>query len=445
MVKEASHKTLMHRDATYSRLNIGRVLFGLILVTHSMGAYQIAGIPIPWLSEVLAIILILAIAYKSKLYHFPGDKIFIVLIGWLFLVTIGKELFFSYSAMMPPLATTSYPVFIALRFLHLVSLLSFVFGIYWLLKRNNISLIISITVTISAALSLFALYVYVAQVFNLPEPVRTRMGTSGGEQSTVFTYAFHRAMGSFREPSHLALWLVVPFFLSFFIPQKSKRILFSTLIGSVILLTGSLTGILSILIASISAYLLIGRFKLISTYRNFIRPLGALFLGLGIFALVVHYNSESSASLFAVINERVSPIIESGITASNRGGIYDWVQSTTIPPLGHGLGNANIFYSHDINSDLIASFLNLYITILLSGGYVGILLLFIFFMIPVYLVLKSGVARNSVESHYIFYILSAYLAWIVIYFVHSEEVNLMFAVPYALLVFLSKSRQTVRL
>jgi len=275
--------------------------------------------------------------------------------------------------------------------------------------------------------------------------MRTRMGTSGGEQSTVFTYAFHRAMGSFREPSHLALWLVVPFFLSFLIPQKSKGILFSILIGSVILLTGSLTGILSILIASISAYLLIGRFKLISTYRNFIRPLGILFLGLGIFALVVHSNSESSASLFAVIKERVSPIIESGMTASNRGGIYDWVQSNTIPLLGHGLGNANIFYSHDINSDLMASFLNLFITILLSGGYVGILLLFIFFMTPIYLVLKSGVARNPAENCYMLYILSAYLAWIIIYLVHSEEVNLMFAIPYALLVFLSKSRQTVRL
>ncbi|MBT9175289.1 MAG: hypothetical protein DDT22_00964 [candidate division WS2 bacterium] len=445
MVKESSHKILMHQGATYSRLNIGLMLFGFILLTHSMGAYQIAGIPVPWLSEVLAIILMLAIAYKSKLYHFPGDKIFIVLIGWLFLVTIGKEMFLGYSAMMPPRATTSYPVFIALRFLHLVSLLSFLFGIYWLLKRGNINLIISMVVIIGTALSLFALYVYAAQIFGLPEPSRTRMGTCGGEQSVVFTYAFHRAMGSFREPSHLALWLVVPFFLSFLTPQKLKGMLFSVLIGSVILLTGSLTGILSILIGSISAYILIGRYKLISIYKNFMMPLLVLFLGLGIFALVVHSYSESGVSLFNVIIERVRQIIEGGMTASNRGPVYKWVQSTTIPYLGHGLGNANIFYAHDINSDLMGSFLNLFITILFSGGYVGILLLFIFLMTPIYIVLKSGVARNSAENYYMFYVLSSYLAWIIIYFAHSEEVDLMFAIPYALLVFLSKSRKDIRL
>ena len=440
---------MMHQFTAHYRTDIILILFGFALIAHSMGAYQVAGIPIPWLAEVLTIIIVLAIGYKSKYYLFSGDKILIVLIGWLFFVTIINQLFFDYSEIMPPLATTSFPVFTSLRFLKLISLLCFLFGIYWLLMEGHIDSLILIIVVMGVGVSLFAIYVYVAQLLGLPEPIRTRLGTSGGVQHTVFTYAFHRAMGSFREPSHLAQWLVVPFFLSFLIPQKLKGISFSVLIGTTILLTGSLTGIMSIIIGFISANLLInstsiliGRFKLIDFFKNFVSLFLILFLGYCVFSLIAYSNVESNVSLSAVIVGRVKTIIEGGLIASNRGYIYKWIQYTEVPNFGLGLGNSNIFISNDMNSDLMASTLNLFITILFSGGYAGILLLLIFFLTPIYLVLKSNAARNMPENCYIF---SAYIAWIVIYFVHSEEVNLMSAIPYALLVFLSKYNENIEI
>ena len=98
--------------------------------------------------------------------------------------------------------------------------------------------IVQRTTAVGVLCAAMALYIYVAQLSGLPEPPRTRMGTGGDQQATTFTYAFHRAMGTFQEPGDLASWLVLPLFLSFLARGRYKNLgsIAIAALGSVLLL-----------------------------------------------------------------------------------------------------------------------------------------------------------------------------------------------------------------
>ena len=59
-------------------------------------------------------------------------------------------------------------------------------------------------------LSSITIYIFVAQLFDLPEPIRNRANTSffsNSKQSTFWLSQPHRAMGTFREPSFVVAFL----------------------------------------------------------------------------------------------------------------------------------------------------------------------------------------------------------------------------------------------
>lgn len=403
----------------------------ILLFGSALGAYNLGSIPIEWLVNVGLIIIVVLVALTDRLYVVPGSRLLFWFFIWGVFVTGFNVLLNDYAALMPSLATTSYPIFISLRFVKILSFISAIYLVYWLCARGYEDSIIKWTVIIGTLISFVAIYMYIAQVYGLPELPRTRMGTGGGQQATVFTYAFHRAMGTFREPSHLAEWLVVPFFLSLVYRRRTPNI-HTILIGVVLLLTGSLTGIIGAATGFIGAILLANPFKLrnLKTVSRFVL---VFLLALAVSYVVVVPYLGGTKSLFQVIGHRLAPIIEGGPMQSNRGYIYRYIADAPLPLLGYGLGDANILLSGYFGAKLVTSFLSLYFYFLFSTGILGLALLCLFLFRPVVKAIR--ILRKSRTTDRFLFISAAYFSWLIMFAVAPEEFCMMFAVAFALLAY----------
>ncbi|MCB0386746.1 MAG: O-antigen ligase family protein, partial [Bdellovibrionales bacterium] len=392
----------------------------MILFVQALGAYSIGPVPIPWFAQIGVIALFFWLFARRQVRLFPGFPVLMVFIMWAIGITLTNMMLDDYSLYLPPKATTPYMVYVGLRFVNLLAFISAVGVTYWLLQRNQGNLLIRNITIIGAAAALYAAYVYLAQLKGWPELPRTRVGTSGDEQLTVFTYAFHRAMGSFREPSHLAQWLVLPLFMSLSL-KGWKGLLTSLAMGAMLLLSGSLTGILSALFGILGAAVFNVK-RIIPEVKKIAKILVPLAVASVIFSLMVSRNIEGSSNLIEVIWTRVAPVLtEKGAESTNRDYVYQYLEENPAPVLGYGLGHSNLLFSRASQLDATASFLNLYINVAYSLGIVGLLILGMMLGFPFYLYI---VTRSRVGKPRVFFLLGAYLAWLLIYFVHSEEFDI---------------------
>ncbi len=406
-------------------------LFISLLFCHALAAYSVAGIPLQWGAQLGVVFLCFYVFVRDKIFLFPGFNPFILLFTWAVLVTLGNNIVFDYGAILGGLATTKYEVYIFLRFLGLIFFLSSILLTYWLCVNGHQEKLIKGIVNVAFFISLFSIYVYIAQVLGLPEPPRTRAGTGGGEAATSFTYAFHRAMGTFREPSHLAEWLVVPFFLSYTL-NKSMFNLKGLIMGGVLLLTGSLTGVISILGGLFMSIVFNLNFdtKAVKALSKIVVPVVGAFL---IFSAVSIITKSDSKGIITVLWERVEPIIyDKGVHSTNRSYVYEYFEKEDTPLVGDGLGNANIKFSKFMGIEATVSFLNLFLNISFSLGVIGLLLALAFILYPIILYILS---RNHLEGTKPLFLFSAYMAWILIFVMHSEEFSLFFGVIYALVTY----------
>jgi len=230
-------------------------------------------------------------------------------------------------------------------------------------------------------------------------------------------------MGSFREPSHLAEWLVLPFFMTFW--SKSYWNLGARItIVFVILLTGSLTGIIAVSIGYLFAILIV--FSLRRSLMSLLK-IGLVLLFTGyLFSLIAFPYEGGSADIIGVLLDRMIPILENGLGASNRGHIYEYVTQHSIPMLGYGLGNANLLIGEYMGLGLMGSFLSLYLNMLYSLGYIGFLCGIILLIAPVFLLLRF----RATDKDRLFVLLGAYFGWLLIYAGLTEELSISFAILY---------------
>lgn len=410
------------------------LIFIVLLIANALAAYCIINIPFEWLSQVGFIAIIIFLFFDRNLYIVPGSKILFSLFFWAIIVTSVNIFFKDYISLMPALSTTSYPLFVCLRFIKLLSFIAAIYLIYWLLVKGKRYSVIKWTVIIGTIVSIIAIYYYFVRIYGLPVFLPNRLST-GGRIPTEFgtyTYAFHRATGTFREPSHLAEWLIVPFFLSFIYCEK-KFNAYAIIMGATILLTGSMTGIVGGIIGFIAAIIITNIFKL-DNLKIFIRVIVLTLIVLIIFnVLVISYTAER-INIFKIINNRLSPILfKGGMVQSNREYVYRYISNN--PPsllFGSGLGNSNILFSQYLNSNLICSFLSLYFNYLYSTGVLGTILLCIFLFNPVIKVMLSKKIRQDSQ---IIFMIAPYISYLVMFAVHSEEFTIMFAIIYALMIY----------
>ena len=71
--------------------------------------------------------------------------------------------------------------------------------------------------------------------------------------------------------------------------------------------------------------------------------------------------------------------------------------------------------------------------ILYNTGLLGIMLFIAFIATPLFLVFQRKAVETNQTS--VFWLLAAYLSYLVVFAIHTEELSMMFSVVYALLVF----------
>src|SRR5262249_1044094 len=151
--------------------------------------------------------------------------------------------------MMPVNQTTPYPVFVLLRAYSYAGFLLLVTVVYNLGLRERGAALQEFIIWLAIIVTLYAFYILAAQRLGLPQPPKGRYGTgeggaiAGGEEGNFAgeNRFLFRTIGSFREPSFLGIWLVLPFFYSLIERHRRRFHWRSILIGLGVLSTGSLT------------------------------------------------------------------------------------------------------------------------------------------------------------------------------------------------------------
>jgi hypothetical protein len=409
------------RAALTAVLNIFAALFAMT----ALAAYNVGPVPVPWVAQTaligLAVLLILS---TNRVRVVPGGSVLFHFLAWtLFVQVLNAGRF---GAAMPNGATSSHLVFVLLRYLNLCSFVAALYVAYWLLTEGLSQELTSWVVRIGVIASVAAIYIYVAQQYGLPEPARTRMGTDGGIQTVFFGY--RRALGTFREPSHLAEWLLLPFFLSMLEKGLPARIS-SMLIGLALLLTVSLGGIASCLAGIVGGFVL----------NNPLKPrhlksiiIAGIVLGVILLLAQVTTTGGDDRSVYSILNLRTLDLVQGGAEKSNRAYIADLVEKFPPPAMGYGLGNANIFAAGRLGVDMIVSFLSLYINVAYSSGLIGLVLLSLFLVQPI---LRRGLSALWSDSVQPVAILMGYIAYLFVFAAGPEELSIQFAIMTAFLLY----------
>lgn len=415
----------------YSESNVISISYKLLclcFLLDAFAAYSVFGVPLPWLG--MAAVTLLSVHFV-KIYKLPTFSWFSVFVYYSILSTLLNVIFADYYVDMPLLSTTPYPVYIGLRIYVMLMALMIAYIFWNLLFKGYYERFIQYFITLGCIISTLAIYIYVAQIFGLPEIPRTRVSTSGTIVDEIrFSYAFHRALGTFREPSHLAEWLILPLFLAF--SQGRKKIVSQLLMSLTLLLTGSLMGVLSIgigFLTSLAVFNPFGKRTLkILLYTVVIISAGYLLASFSISSF-----ARSDTGIIQVVLERLSPILERGIRGSNRAYVYDFIDITSVPLAGYGMGNANLMLTNFLGGRAVSSFLSIYYGTLYSTGYPGVLFLIIFLAVPIITVLKNKSAIKQDLTQ--FCLFSMYVAYLVTMTVNREELSFTFIAAYVLVLF----------
>lgn len=398
------------------------VVKGAILLS-ALDAIAIGPVPAVWLAALLPAAA--SLVFKVKYRAVPTSLL--ILLIWAVFVQIWSAfcsgLGICRTVEMPPLSTTPYAAFIMLRFLPFLMLISMLAVIAKLQHSQNE--LIEFVVRLGSFIAVIALYVYVAQLSGLPDIPRTRLGTDGLEVASVqFSYAFHRAIGTFREPSGMAVWLMLPLFLSI------RKVDWRTFVmGGAILLSGSMTAFVAIAGGAVlgAIFLAVKSTKQKSWLLRLPVIIGLAIVSSGlIFSLLGQWNGEN-AGILSVINERLMPVVSEGVQESNRGYVFEFAEEIGIPWVGYGLGNINLLLTEWQRGVAVSGILSLYLNFIMGLGVLGISILIIFLSRP----LTINVSKITASKAYPLY--AAYFGWLIAFIIHSAEFPLMFALTYALI------------
>jgi O-antigen ligase len=397
-LKEWSPET----EALWGKFAFYVVVVGLIC--NMLAAYNFGPIPIDWFSRIVFISGAAMMLFSGTLPSVPAFSSLGLLFAWGLVTTIGGYLDHSIDIRMP-LLTTPYPVFIGLRFMNLLAPLACAYLILAACERYSFNRVATFVIWLGTIGAIYAIYVYFAEVYGLPEIARTRMGTGGGAQATKFSYDFHRALGSFREPSHLAEWLLAPLFTSFAIRNRIFNLHTLTMLLAM-LLTGSLAGIAGLGVGIFMATLLGNplRPKGWKVAGGFLGVFGAGILGFAAFAAGKNIDV---FTLFEVLGNRIRNIVlGGGLQSSDRGDILTAAMQQPITFFGYGFGRANLIltniYGHMTagGTPYVVDYHSLYLHYLFATGVVGLLLLLTFILTPVYVFWSRRLARIRMQFSY---------------------------------------------
>lgn len=404
-----------------TKRGIVAICFFFMLLLDALGAYSLSGIPVPWFAYLFGVFGLLTTLPLKRVEISPGTKLLVFLIIYACFVQFMR-IIQGWHFTMPSLAPTPYQIFILTRFVVLIGFVCIVTFTYKIALNYGLDLFLNILFFVMFILVVAALYIYIAQIFGLWEPPRTRLGTGGQDflrNQISFSYMFHRALGTFREPSHLAEWLISPMLLLFVYKDYKAKFLL-VFAGLALVLTGSLLGVLMLLVG----WFLLAIFAKKTTVIK-ISSISIAVLGVGLlfsyFVLKIKF--------FEVVIPRMLDLFQGGVVETNRAYVYEYFMRATPSFFGYGLGNANLVFSEYSHSALISSHSSLFVNMWFSLGPIGVFIMVIFLFRALVSRYSWSIAKNNL-------LLAALLAgigaWMVAFVGHVEELPIIFAVIYGL-------------
>tara|TARA_B100000965_G_C19542478_1_gene736227 strand:+ start:72 stop:1442 length:1371 start_codon:yes stop_codon:yes gene_type:complete len=197
------------------------IFFSITLVF--LDAYEIFNIPISWLGMTFLLPLCL-IEYKNMTNEKKRSMLlflFVIMFIPTFFYLIQNDL------------SNEELVYLFLRYLNIASFLFvFLFSVHFF-KRENLEVFIKNIKYFIYVYSIFTLYIFFAQIYDLYEPVRNRSNTNlyGDSAQSIFWLSEpHRAMGTFREPVFLITFFF-PLVFIYLYRNKDKSLLISLITG----------------------------------------------------------------------------------------------------------------------------------------------------------------------------------------------------------------------
>lgn len=411
-------------NPTFQRDNVIISALKVSILFSALDAISLGPLPLTW----VAIWIPIAVSIITRTNFGKVPIYFYLLILWAGFVQIFSLFCLNEESCakieMPPLSTTPYPIYITLRILPFLMFASVLSMMATLKGKSNE--VYSFILRAGGWVASIALYVYFAQRYGLPDIPRSRLGTDGAEVTSVtFSYSFHRALGTFREPSGMAVWLILPFFLSLVYVNWRTYV-----IGAAILLSGSMSAYVAIIGGGTLALILLilASPPARATLTKLPLRLGVVLLFSGIIFSIFVNKGGDYQGLMAIIQERLLPVVTEGVGESNRGYVFEFVTDVGIPIVGYGLGNINLMLTSWLGGDAVAGILSLYLNILMSLGIIGLIMLIGFLFQPL---LKKKPITNPLVLYSVH---AAYISWLIVFTIHSAEFPLMFAVTYGLII-----------
>jgi len=182
------------------------------ILCYGLDSYSIFNIPFSW----IGLIAIFAVAVFSD---------YKILFNWNLYLLICLFLIPTLFSLIP-LGSTQINLNLLLRILNIVSFfMVFHFSLDYF-NASNIADFINLLQKLILIFSLYTVYVYFAQIYDLSEFIRNRSNTGllGNSSQTIFwKYEPHRAMGSFREPILLSSVLMPLYLLYLFTAEKLHK------------------------------------------------------------------------------------------------------------------------------------------------------------------------------------------------------------------------------
>ena len=176
------------------------------LFFYSLDAYSFFDVPFSWIG--LSGIFLIAIFSDYKILL--NSKLYLII-----LILLMPTFFNNIS--------TATDLNFILRFFNLVSFFVVILFSLKFFDNSQNTKFINLLQKLILVLSIFAIYSYLAQIYDLPEIIRNRSNTGllgDSSQTTFWKNEPHRMVGSFREPVLLASTLLPLYFLYLFSTRK---------------------------------------------------------------------------------------------------------------------------------------------------------------------------------------------------------------------------------
>jgi len=205
------------------------IFFSIIFIF--LDAYELFSIPVSWIG--MSLLLALSLIEYRNLFSKNTKDILLISFTIVLIPQIFYIVFFE--------SSSSDLVYIFLRIFNLVSFFSVLFFTLYFLQSKKLDLFLKYTKYLIYFFSIATIYIFIAQIFDLYEPLRNRSNTNiyGESMQSIFWLTEpHRAMGTFREPVFLVTFFF-PIVLLYLQNIDKKTFLIPVLSGIALGLTRS--------------------------------------------------------------------------------------------------------------------------------------------------------------------------------------------------------------